>query len=102
MTEKCSLHQVLDQIGGKWKPLIIFNLKQNQTLRFGELRKTISGISEKVLTSQLRELQGDGFVNRKSYPEIPPKVEYTLTEKGQTIFPILESLAIWAEKNLSK
>ena len=91
--KKCPLQLLLEKIGGKWKLLIIFNLKSEEVLRFAELRRRIPGISEKVLTSQLKELQADEFVNRKSYPQIPPKVEYSLTKKGESLYPVLDSLA---------
>ncbi|MBL1275694.1 MAG: helix-turn-helix transcriptional regulator [Ectothiorhodospiraceae bacterium] len=101
MDDKCSVQKVLEKVGGKWKLLIIFNLKQNKLLRFGELRRAIPGISEKVLAAQLRELESDEFINRKAYPQIPPKVEYSLTEKGLSLYPVLDSLALWAQDNLS-
>ena len=85
MNDKCPVQKVLEQVGGKWKLLIIYNLKQNKLLRFGELRRALPSISEKVLTAQLRELESDGFANRKVYPQVPPKVEYSLTEKGLSL-----------------
>jgi len=96
MDDKCPV----EKVGGKWKLLIIFNLKQSEILRFSELRRAISGISEKVLTAQLRDLESDGFINRKVYPQVPPKVEYSLTEKGLSLYPVLDSLALWAQNNL--
>jgi len=100
MDDKCPVQKVLEKVGGKWKLLIIFNLKQSEILRFSELRRAIPGISEKVLTAQLRDLESDGFINRKVYPQVPPKVEYSLTEKGLSLYPVLDSLALWAQNNL--
>lgn len=100
MIEKCPLQHLLEKIGGKWKLLIIFNLKENELLRFAELRRTIPGLSEKVLTAQLKELEAYGFINRKAYPQIPPKVEYSLTELGLSLYPVLDSLASWAGEHM--
>jgi DNA-binding HxlR family transcriptional regulator len=94
----CPIVRSLNVIGGKWKPMILHMLSSG-TLRFGELKKNIPPISQKVLTQQLRELEIDGIVKRKTYSEIPPKVEYFLTEKGSTLAPVLESLYEWGEKN---
>lgn len=84
----------LDVIGGKWKPLILYLLNV-KTLRFNELFKEIQGITQKMLTQQLREMEYDGLIERKVYPQIPPKVEYSLTEYGKTLQPILESMCEW-------
>lgn len=84
----------LDVIGGKWKPLIMYLLSQ-KTYRFSELQKEINGITQKMLTSQLRELEHDGLVDRKVYPQVPPKVEYSMTSYGRTLMPIFESMHKW-------
>ena len=81
----------MDRIGGTWKMPILWRLK-NRTFRFGELKKDIPHISDKMLTTQLRELEADGFINRKVYPIVPPKVEYSLTEKGIECIPIIETI----------
>lgn len=99
--EKCPLQKTLEAIGGKWKFLIIFNLKQQGVVRFGELGRLLPGISQKVLTSQLKELQASGFVHRKVYAEVPPKVEYSLTENGKSLYPVLDALATWAGENMA-
>lgn len=98
--EKCPLQTTLEIIGGKWKILIIHNLRSAETIRFGELHRSIPLISQKVLTAQLRELENDGFVHRKVYPEVPPKVEYSLTSLGLSLYPVLDSLAQWAIEHL--
>lgn len=91
---KCPLTQALGVIGGKWKPLIIYQLEKSAK-RFGELDENIPGISRKVLTSQLNELIEDKLIERTAYAEIPPRVEYSLTEKGKELIPILRSIAKW-------
>lgn len=84
----------LDIIGGKWKSLIIWHLGEN-TLRFSELKRTMPGITQKMLTQQLRELEQDGLVKRFIYTEVPPKVEYSLTNAGKTLLPVLMILYQW-------
>ena len=81
----------MDRIGGTWKMPILWRLK-DRIFRFGELRKDIPHISDKMLTTQLRELEADGFVDRKVYPVVPPKVEYSITEKGLAAIPIIDSI----------
>ncbi len=81
----------MDRIGGTWKMPILWRLK-DRIFRFGELRKDIPHISDKMLTTQLRELEADGFVDRKVYPVVPPKVEYSITDKGRTAIPIIETI----------
>ena len=88
----------IDLIGGKWKPLILWNLSQKVTLRFNELRKLIPLITPKMLTQQLRELEVDQLVERKVYPQVPPKVEYSLTVFGKSLLPVLCTLCEWGEK----
>lgn len=91
-----SVKTTLDVIGGKWKPLILWLLK-DETLRFNQLQKSIEGITQKMLTQQLRELEADGLVKRTIYPQVPPKVEYTLTDFGQTLNPIFRSMDKWGK-----
>lgn len=93
---KNPVNTTLKVLGGKWKPLILWYLNQ-KTLRFNELSKEIAGITQKMLTQQLRELEADGLVSRKIYPEVPPKVEYSITEYGQTLEPVLDALAKWGK-----
>jgi DNA-binding HxlR family transcriptional regulator len=93
---KCPVETTLSLIGDKWKVLILRDLISG-TKRFGELKKSINSISQKVLTQQLRTMEGDGLVNRKVYAEVPPRVEYSLTELGLSLKPILDSLWKWGE-----
>lgn len=98
--KSCPIEHTVNLIGQKWKVLILRNLFNNGTQRFVELNKGINGISQKMLTQQLRQLEADGIIYRKVYPEIPPKVEYTLTELGQSLSPILEQMNIWGKEHL--
>ncbi|GFK93617.1 HTH-type transcriptional activator HxlR [Fundidesulfovibrio magnetotacticus] len=92
----CSVELALMMIGGKWKPLILWGLGTRGTLRFGELRRLLPAVTQKMLTQQLRELESDGLVLREAYPTLPPRVDYSLTERGRGLLPILESLSAWA------
>lgn len=88
-------------IGGKWKPLILYELK-DETLRFSQLQNRVEPhITQRMLTKELRQLEEDGLVIRKVYPQVPPKVEYSLTEKGRSVNPILDLLCRWGEENLA-
>jgi DNA-binding HxlR family transcriptional regulator len=93
----CPVETTLSLIGDKWKVLILRDLIEG-TKRFGELRKSIGSISQKMLTQQLRDMEEDGLVNRKIYAEVPPRVEYSLTEDGVSLKPILDSLWAWGEQ----
>ena len=97
--EECPISASISVIGGKWKPIIIWVLME-KPLRFGELHKTIEGVALKVLSRQLKELAEDGIVNRKAYPEVPPRVEYSLSEKGKSLSIIMNSLADWSRDNI--
>ena len=90
----CPVDATLDVIGGKWKPFILFWLR-DRTLRFGELRREIPGVSERVLTRQLRDLEAVGVVRREVFAEIPPRVEYSLTDYGQTLRPVIDAMCVW-------
>lgn len=90
----CHMELALDIIGGKWKSLILWHLGES-TLRFSELKKTLPKITQKMLTQQLRELEEDMLVNRFVYTQVPPKVEYSLTETGKTLLPILNLMYQW-------
>ncbi|NES21319.1 MAG: helix-turn-helix transcriptional regulator [Symploca sp. SIO3E6] len=96
----CSVEATLSVIGGRWKPVIIFNLLQNDFLRFGELKRKIEGITQRMLTNQLRELEEDKIVARKVYAEVPPRVEYSLTDYGRTLEPIMISMRDWGAEHM--
>lgn len=97
----CPVEATLSIIGDKWKILILRDLIDG-TKRFGELKKSIGSISQKVLTQQLRDMEEDGLVNRKAYAEIPPRVEYSLTETGNSLKPILDSMFLWGQQYKEK
>jgi DNA-binding HxlR family transcriptional regulator len=90
----CAIKTTLAVIGGKWKPLILYFLKSGRK-RFGDLRRNIPDVSQKMLTDRLRELEKDGIVHRKVFPQVPPKVEYSLTEYGKTLCPIIKAMGKW-------
>lgn len=90
----------LDVIGGKWKPLILYQLKEG-TLRFSQILDRVRPrITQRMLTKQLRQLEEDGLITRKVYPQVPPKVEYSLTEKGNSLIPILDQLCDWGYEHM--
>ena len=91
---KCSITYAMKVTGGKWKPVILYRLYKGIN-RFGILNRSIEGISKNMLTQQLREMELHKIINRKIYAEIPPKVEYSLTKKGESLLPIFKSLADW-------
>ena len=92
----CPVETTLTLIGDKWKVLIIRDLMPG-TKRFGELKKSIGGVSQKVLTAQLRQMEDSGLLVRTVYPEVPPRVEYTLSELGYSLSPVLEAMRSWGE-----
>ena len=94
---ECPVATTINLIGNKWKLLIIRDLL-NGTKRFGELRKSLTGISQRVLTENLRELETDGLLNRKVFAEVPPRVEYSLNDTGLSLKPIIETMADWGTK----
>lgn len=98
----CPVEATLSVIGGKWKVMILFHLTDSGTHRFAELRRKIPGVSERMLTQQLRELERDGLLHREVYPEVPPKVEYSLTEYGETLRPICELMCDWGKKHIKR
>ncbi|WP_428738786.1 winged helix-turn-helix transcriptional regulator [Sulfurimonas sp.] len=94
---ECAFSFAIDLINGKWKGIILWYLKDG-TLRYGELRRHLGKITQKMLTQTLRELEKDGLIDRKVYPVVPPKVEYTITESGKKLLPIFKSLQEWGEE----
>ncbi len=93
--KSCPVTATMKVLGGKWKAILINAIYHTSPARFGELRRSVKGITQSMLTSQLRELEEDGIISRKIYAEIPPRVEYTLTEFGLTLSPIMQSMAKW-------
>lgn len=94
----CPVETGLELIGGRWKARILWKL-YNGTLRFGELRRGLPGITEKMLTQQLKELEHDQLIIRTQYPEMPPRVEYSLSEFGRSLTPVLDALKAWGTEN---
>jgi DNA-binding HxlR family transcriptional regulator len=97
----CPVTATVSIIGGKWKPIILWILFQEKR-RFSELKKFIPKITQKMLTQQLRELERDGIVHREVYPVVPPQVEYSLTQKGSTLAPILQAMEKWGNTTVKK
>jgi DNA-binding HxlR family transcriptional regulator len=97
--ERCPVEATLDIIGGKWKGVILFRLTEG-TKRFGELRKLLPKVTQRTLTQALRELEHDGLVTRRIYAEVPPKVEYSLTDLGRSLKPLLVRLKDWGQTNV--
>ena len=96
----CSLKKVIDIIGGKWKIMILCAMEKVGTVRYGELKRMIFGITNTMLATSLKEMEEDGMVARKQYDEMPVRVEYSLTEKAKSIVPILFELKKWGDENL--
>jgi DNA-binding HxlR family transcriptional regulator len=94
---KCPAEATLDVIGGRWKVLILWHLLAG-TKRFSELRRAMAGVTQKMLTQQLRELERDGVVHREVYAEVPPRVEYSLTDRGATLGPVVDAMCKWGKK----
>lgn len=95
----CAIERTLRMIVGKWKTILLWHLSGGMK-RYGELKKLIPDVSEKMLIQSLRELESDGLVLRKAYPSIPPHVEYTLSKKGKSLSPLICALNTWGEKHL--
>lgn len=97
--EDTGFHYTMSLIQGKYKMFILYTLMEYEIVRFNELQKYIKTISYKTLSSTLKELETDGLVHRKEYPQIPPKVEYSLTERGKSLIPILDQMCEWGDQN---
>jgi DNA-binding HxlR family transcriptional regulator len=96
---KCPIRDILSRLGDRWSLLVLVTLSANGTLRFNEIQKSIGDISQRMLTVTLRSLEEDGLVIRKIYPEVPPRVEYCLSESGHGLMPYLDNLVRWAIEN---
>ncbi len=108
MSERCisseslgstGFHYTLSLINGKYKMTILYTLMEFEIVRFNEMKRYIESISYKTLSSALKELEADGLVHREEYPQIPPKVEYCLTERGKSLIPILDAMCEWGDQN---
>jgi Predicted transcriptional regulators len=98
ISTRCPIRQALDILQGKWTARVIYSLLKNNSMRFGEIKKTIPTITNTMLTSTLRELESQNIVSRIQYNEIPPRVEYSLTEKGISLLPVFFELGKWGNK----
>ncbi|MDR1631857.1 MAG: helix-turn-helix transcriptional regulator [Dysgonamonadaceae bacterium] len=96
----CPIRDILSRLGDKWSLLVLVTLSANGTMRFSDIQKSIGDISQRMLAVTLRSLEADGLVIRKIYPEVPPRVEYFLTQKGHSLMPHLDNLVIWAVENM--
>lgn len=97
--ENCPIRNVLDHIGDKWSMLVLSILNEEGTLRFNQIHKTIGTVSQKMLSTTLKRLESDGLLVREVFPEIPPRVEYQLTERGKSLIPHINNLVGWAVEN---
>ena len=97
--ENCQVEDALDILVGKWKAVILLYLLQEGTKRFSELKRKMPGITQKMLTKQLRELEDEGIIERKVYAQVPPKVEYSITEYGRSLEPVLQAMHEWGAKH---
>ncbi len=100
-TYRCGVEVTLAIIGGKWKGLILWHLRL-KTLRFSQLQRRLQSVTQKMLTQQLRELEADGLVHRQVYAEVPPRVEYSLTDNGLSVVPMLELMCTWGQDYLQE
>ncbi|WP_329225181.1 helix-turn-helix transcriptional regulator [Streptomyces sp. NBC_00111] len=98
----CGIDAALDVVSGKWKGLILWELDAHRVRRFSELRRGLPGVSEKMLTQHLREMEADGLVHRTVHAEVPPRVEYSLTEHGRTLNSALEPLGVWGTERIRR
>ncbi|MGL5721103.1 MAG: winged helix-turn-helix transcriptional regulator [Brevinema sp.] len=98
----CSLEYTMQFIGGKWKPIILWHLGVDGTHRYSEMRRKLGDITHKMLAQQLKGLEEDGLILRKEYPQVPPKVEYSLTEEGRSLIKILREMHEWGSERMEK
>jgi DNA-binding HxlR family transcriptional regulator len=100
--EGCPVEATLDLMDGKWKGVILYHLKKDGVLRFNELGRRLTGITQRMLTKQLRELEEAGLVARQVYAQVPPKVEYSLSDEGRSLAPVIDALAAWGEGRIAR
>lgn len=93
----CPIENVLNHIGGKWKLIILWHLSSAKVMRYGEIKRALGEVSHKMLSQQLKELERDGFIHREEFHQIPPKVEYSLTELGDSLLPVLRAMSAWGQ-----
>ena len=98
----CPIRNVLSRVGDKWSLLVLYNLQHREPVRFKELQRQIPDISQKSLTQTLRTLEEDGFVSREVFPEVPPRVEYSLTPRAHSFLPLVENMINWAKENMDE
>ena len=98
----CPIRNVLSRVGDKWSLLVLYNLQHREPVRFKELQRQIPDISQKSLTQTLRTLEKDGFVSREVFPEVPPRVEYSLTPRALSFLPLVENMINWAKENMEE
>ncbi len=98
----CPIRNVLARVGDKWSLLVLYNLQHREPVRFKELQRQIPDISQKSLTQTLRTLEEDGFVTREVFPEVPPRVEYSLTSRALSFLPLVENMINWAKENMDE
>lgn len=98
----CPIRNVLARVGDKWSLLVLYNLQHREPVRFKELQRQIPDISQKSLTKTLRTLEEDGFVSREVFPEVPPRVEYSLTPRALSFLPLVENMINWAKENMDE
>ncbi|MBF1631711.1 MAG: helix-turn-helix transcriptional regulator [Prevotella sp.] len=96
----CPIRNVLSRVGDKWSMLVLFTLESNDNQRFKELQRNIPDISQKMLTATLKMLEADGLILREVFPEVPPRVEYSLTKKGKSLLPLIDNILSWASENM--
>ena len=96
----CPVRNVLSRVGDKWSMLVLFTLEANERQRFKELQRNIPDISQKMLPATLKMLETDALILREAFPEIPPRVEYSLTDKGKSLLPLIDNLLVWASENM--
>jgi len=101
-TLTCPMEYAMNQIAGKWKLVILWHIYQNEILRYGQLQKILKKISHKMLSTQLKELVNDGILHKEIYQQIPPKVEYSLTDLGKSLIPVMDMLYDWGQAHRSK